>query len=307
MINQKMSQKIEFQSPTFRDRIRLWLLDHPRLNPYRFSFDRTYRLLTNRFRMYPDFIIIGSIKSGGQSLMYYLRQHPSIEVQHDVNFFQYTYSNRLESYRAYFPTSFYKAYLKTFHNTDLVSGEMTSSYIFHPQIPERVKETIPNVKLIVNLRNPVDRAYSAYNHMVRDGWESKTFEDAINSELRRIEIIEEDGRLNSKNPHFENFHMFLYLRQGNYAEKLRTWMEFFPKEKFFIFSTNELAEKPTEVIGQVFDHLNVPNIKIKNFERRNVGKYNKMKESMRDFLVDYYKPYNKNLYELIGKKFDWDK
>ena len=302
-----MSQEIEFQSPAFRNRIRLWLLDHPKLNPYGFSFDRTYRILTNQFRMFPDFIIIGSTKSGGESLMHYLRQHPSIEIQHDVHFFDYTTSNKLEWYKTHFPTSFYKSYLKIFRNTDLVSGEMTSTYLFHPRVAERIRKTIPNVRLIVNLRNPVDRAYSAYNHMVRAGWETKTFEDAINSELKRIEIIKEDSELRIKNPNFSNYLMFLYLRQGNYAEKLKDWLKLFPREKFFIFSTDELAEKPTEVIEQVFDYLNVPNFKIKNLERQNVGKYNKMKGSVRDFLIDYYKPYNRNLYELLGKKLDWDK
>ena len=73
--------KTELQSSTFRQHARLWLFDHPTLNPYKFSFNSAYRLLTNKFRILPSFIIIGSTKSAGYSLMNYLRQHPSIQIR----------------------------------------------------------------------------------------------------------------------------------------------------------------------------------------------------------------------------------
>ena len=299
--------KTELQSSTFRQHVRLWLFDYPALNPYKFSFNRAYRLLTNKFRILPSFIIIGSTKSAGYSLMNYLRQHPSIQIQHNVHFFEYTYSNRLEWYRSHFPSSFYKSCLRIFNKNDLISGEMTSTYIFHPHVPERIRKTIPNVKLIVNLRNPVDRAYSAYNMMVREGYETRTFEDAINSELRRIELIKENNKLETKNPDFDNWVQFSYLRHGNYAEKLRTWMKLFPSEQFFIFSTDELNETPLKILNQLFKYLGTSNFEVNVQERHNVGKYEKMKESIKQFLVDYYRPSNKNLYKLIGKNFTWDK
>ena len=187
--NETINSLNQIERSPFTNKIRLWLLAHPDFNPYRFSLKRAYRIMTNQIRVLPDFVVIGSTKSGTTSLHYYLIQHPNIISERNVHFFEYMQTNSIEWYRAHFPTKAYKNFKKIIRKEKLIVGEQTATYIFHPLIPKRVHATIPNAKLIVVLRNPVDRAFSNYQHQVREGIEKRTFEDAIKSELNSNAII----------------------------------------------------------------------------------------------------------------------
>ena len=299
--NETVNSLNQTERSPFANKIRLWLLDHPDFNPYRFSLSRAYRILTNQIRVLPDFIVIGSSKSGTTSLHYYLIQHPSIIAERDVHFFEYMQTNSIEWYRAHFPTKAYKNFKK------LTVGEQTATYLFHPLIPKRIHTTIPNAKLIVVLRNPVDRAYSNYKHQVREGIEKRTFEEAIKSELKRIEICKNNPEYKINNNDFNNHVVFSYLRHGIYVDFIKAWMKFFTKEQFLILPTYELNNNRVKFLKQVFDYLNVPNFEISDIVRQNVGEYKKLDKSTRKFLVDYYRPHNKRLFQLLGKNFDWDK
>ena len=299
--NETVNSSNQIERSSFTDKIRLWLLDHPDFNPYKFSLKRAYRIMTNQLRVLPDFVVIGSTKSGTTSLHYYLIQHPGIISERNVHFFEYMQTNSIEWYRAYFPTKAYKNFKK------LTVGEQTATYLFHPLIPKRIHTTIPNAKLIVVLRNPVDRAYSNYTHQVREGIEKRTFEEAIKSELKRIEICKNNSEYKINNDDFSNHVIFSYLRHGIYVDFIKAWMEFFTKEQFLILPTYDLNNNRAKFLKQVFDYLNVQNFEIKDVERQNVGEYKKLDKSMRKFLVDYYRPHNERLFKLLEKNFDWDK
>ena len=299
--NETVNSSNQIERSSFTDKIRLWLLDHPDFNPYKFSLKRAYRIMTNQLRVLPDFVVIGSTKSGTTSLHYYLIQHPRIISERNVHFFEYMQTNSIEWYRAHFPTKAYKNFKK------LTVGEQTATYLFHPLIPKRIHTTIPNAKLIVVLRNPVDRAYSNYKHQVREGIEKRTFEEAIKSELKRIEICKNNSEYKINNDDFSNHVIFSYLRHGIYVDFIKAWMEFFTKEQFLILPTYDLNNNRAKFLKQVFDYLNVQNFEIKDVERQNVGEYKKLDKSMRKFLVDYYRPHNERLFKLLEKNFDWDK
>ena len=299
--NETVNSSNQIERSSFTDKIRLWLLDHPDFNPYKFSLKRAYRIMTNQLRVLPDFVVIGSTKSGTTSLHYYLIQHPRIISERNVHFFEYMQTNSIEWYRAHFPTKAYKNFKK------LTVGEQTATYLFHPLIPKRIHTTIPNAKLIVVLRNPVDRAYSNYTHQVREGIEKRTFEEAIKSELKRIEICKNNSEYKINNDDFSNHVIFSYLRHGIYVDFIKAWMEFFTKEQFLILPTYDLNNNRAKFLKQVFDYLNVQNFEIKDVERQNVGEYKKLDKSMRKFLVNYYRPHNERLFKLLEKNFDWDK
>tara|TARA_B000000460_G_scaffold216992_1_gene166859 strand:- start:67 stop:627 length:561 start_codon:yes stop_codon:yes gene_type:complete len=185
-------------------------------------------------------------------------------------------------------------------------SEHTSTYLHHPLIPQRVKDGIPDVKLIVSLRNPIDRAYSNYHMFVRIGTEKRTFEDAVFSELKRIEIIKENDNFQIKNPNFSNCVESNYLRIGTYVDSLENWLKFFRREQFCIIENKDLSKNPQQVLDKIFEFLNLSSFELKQEERWNVGKYEKMKASTRKILVDYFKPYNERLYKLLGQNFGWE-
>ena len=150
---------------SFKSYVRGLLLTHPKFNPYRFSPNYTFRFLTSSFRHLPHFLIIGTSKAGKHSVLSYLNQHPDIKAgtKHNVGvyYFDTTFEYKsLDWYKSHFPTKFSKF---------KIIGEASGTYLNHPLAPERVKKTLPQVKLINFFRNPVDRAYSAYNHSSKYG------------------------------------------------------------------------------------------------------------------------------------------
>ena len=307
-----------------RERLRIWLLEHPELNPYRFSvgltldpawtehpnkfsIGRAFQMATSSIRTLPNFIIIGSSKSGTWAIHNYLLQHPDVAYSaRNIHFFEYAYSNKISWYKSHFPTKLYKSLVESIHKRKCLMSEHTSTYLHHPLIPQRVKDGIPDVKLIVSLRNPIDRAYSNYHMFVRIGTEKRTFEDAVFSEIKRIEIIKENDNFQIKNPNFANHVLFNYLRHGTYVDKLENWLKFFRREQFCIVENKDLSKNPQQVLDKIFEFLNVPHFKLRQEERWNVGKYKKMKESTRKTLEDFFKPYNERLYKLLGQNFSWD-
>tara|TARA_B110000014_G_scaffold251957_1_gene229761 strand:- start:246 stop:1127 length:882 start_codon:yes stop_codon:yes gene_type:complete len=292
---------------SFRAYMRRLLLTHPKLNPYRFSPNYTFRFLTSSFRHLPHFLIIGTSKAGKHSVLSYLNQHPDIKAgtKHNVGvyYFDSTFEYKsLSWYKSHFPTKFSKF---------KIIGEASGTYLNHPLAPQRIKKTLPNTKLINFFRNPIDRAYSAYNHSSKFGWEHSSFEAAIESEIERINLMNDKPELKINNIDPVNFLQFSYLRHGHYASNLENWFKYFKKNQFMHFSTEDLDQNYDEIMNSLFVFFNLSKIKLKKEDRKNIGigkgKYPSMNEKTRDFLIDYYKPHNEKLYNLIGRKFDWDK
>ena len=133
----------------------------------------------------------------------------------------------------------YKNFKKLVYKKELIVGEQTATYLFHPLVAKRVYNTIPTAKLIMILRNPVDRAYSDYQHQVREGVETRTFEDAIKSELKRIEIGKKEPRFIMNIDDFIIHPVFSYLRYGIYVDFIKKWMVGFYMDTFFEHDHND--------------------------------------------------------------------
>ena len=130
-------------------------------------------------------------------------------------------------------------------------GEASPTYLFYPTVPSRMKEILPDVKLIVILRNPVDRAYSHYHHMLRRNNESLSFEKAIESEKERC--AGERERL-IKNPDFVPVHYrnHSYLARGVYADQLENWFRHYGRGQFLILTQEDLRKNSQQTLDQVF-------------------------------------------------------
>src|SRR5579885_2674785 len=139
---------------------------------------RFYRTITSSIRLLPDFIIIGTQRGGTTSLYAYLGQHPQIApaVIKEVHFFDNNYERGVGWYRTQFPFLIEKSIAKNIGQQNFITGEASPYYLFHPHVPERAAKVVPGAKLIVLLRNPIDRAYSHYYHEVELGHEKLSFE-----------------------------------------------------------------------------------------------------------------------------------
>jgi len=280
----------------------------------RASIEKFYRGITYPIRLLPDFLIIGTQRGGTTSLYNYLVARPCVgpAFVKELHFFDKNFHKGSSWYRAHFPTSIQKYYTEIIHREVFVTGEASASYLFHPHVPKRVSEVIPQVKLIVLLRNPIDRAYSQYYLEIELRRETLPFEVAIEREEQRIgrewEKVLKDERYVSF-----DFSRYSYLARGIYVDQLRTWMSFFPREQFLIFSSEDLYADPTAALEETSKFLNLPELDLqerkKKYKLHNYVNtpYPKMDAATRKRLIEYFEPHNARLYELLGVNFGWDR
>ena len=270
---------------------------------YYLLLKRHYYALTSSSRVLPDFIIIGTVRSGTTSLYYNMCEHPCIipAAYDEIGFFDSNYHLGLSWYKSMFTTRSKKNQIQS-KNKFCITGEDTPFYIWNPIAAKRIQKLLPNVKIISQLRNPIDRAYSNYQLGVREGHGKLSFEQSIDLELKNLE------KETSDNYRIETFSRpFSYISKGLYARQLQIWFDLFPKENILITSTEEMAFNPQHFMNKIFDFLNISKYDIKNPQKRKSENYPKIKSETRKLLIEYFKPYNEKLYKLIGKSFDWDK
>jgi hypothetical protein len=263
---------------------------------------------TGHIRLMPDFIIIGAQKCGTTSLYKYLTQHPCVMRSYakEVHFFDNNFEKGITWYRAYFPSFFYTYSLERIRGQDCITGEATPYYIFHPLVPKRIAETIPQVKLIMMLRNPVDRAYSHYSHEVRRGNETLSFEEAIKREGERLSG--EVSRIQLDRGYYSfNHQHYSYLARGIYVDQLEAWMDLFPRGQILIMRSEDFYSDPQETLRQAIAFLDLPSWEPKEYGRFNIGKYPNMNPAIRNHLLDYFAPHNQRLSEFLGVDIDWDR
>lgn len=270
----------------------------------------SYRTVTSSLRLLPDFIIIGSARSGTTSLYNYLVQHPDIApaLRKEVHFFDYNYQKGLSWYRGQFPALAYKYSVEAIRKRKLITGEASPYYMLHPYTPQRVAQHLPGVKLIALLRNPVERAFSHYCWEASWGNEHLSFEDAIEQEEERIRIGEQklEGGMSFHHLHFS------YISRGKYAEQLERWFAYFPREQCLILKSEDMYNDPVEIYRQSLDFLHIPMRKA-DYQASRFKQYNSQKSSVqrkmapktRERLLDLFRPHNERLYKLLGRDFGW--
>jgi len=256
-----------------------------------------FRIITSPWRKLPEFIIIGCTRSGTVALNKYLNQHNHIEMasRKEVHFFNKNihYEQGLKWYKSFFP-------IKIF-NKKIISGEATPDYIYNPNVPERIKKILPNVKLIIVLRDPIDRAYSHYNYMKRTGREDLTFENAIKTEEDRIGNEREMKKFDS-----DNYRRYSYLDRGLYLKQIQNWRKFFLKDQILIIKNEDLEENVESTVNDVFTFLGIEKQIIPNRKKFNVGKYPPIKKETKSKLILHFKEHNKKLEEFLDRKFNWN-
>lgn len=257
-----------------------------------------YRFLRVNKRMLPQFLIIGAQKSGTTTLFRYLLTHSKIlkPIMKEINYFDEFYHKGWNWYRMHFPFS------KPGHLT----GEASTSYLFSIHAPQRIKEHLPNVKFIVLLRNPIERAYSHYYHELRNGNETITdFNTAIEKESERID--KNYHRMTRDSSFYDpNVRRFAYIKKGIYADQFERWFVYFKPCRFKIIESNRLFKNPKDVVNEIADFLEISNEF--NFEPKiyNLGKYkNNLDQNIYNKLREFYTPHNERLYRIIGERYDW--
>jgi hypothetical protein len=264
------------------------------------QMDRS-RLLTSPLRVLPDFLILGAQKAGTTFLYDHLAQHPNITpaLAKEVHFFDYNFERGEAWYRAHFPTR-----MEKWRGEFQATFEGSPYYLFYPHAAWRVKQIAPRAKLIVLLRNPVERAYSHYQHQLRLGLETLAFEDALEQEPARL--VGEYEKLVSDGTYYSfNYQNYSYMARGMYADQLERWFRYFPREQFLILQSEAVYADPAKEFVRVLDFVHVPRWQPQVFQPSLQGEYEPMQPEMRAYLSDFFAPHNERLYELLDIDFEW--
>lgn len=198
----------------------------------------------------PNFLIIGAAKSGTTALYTYMKQHPEIFMSSpkELRFFNYTGSypedlDEIYIHRGVTTLKEYKSHFDFVKNEKAI-GEVSPMYLYVPGTAERIKSIIPDVKLMAILRNPVDRAYSAYTHALRDWIEpTNSFVEALAKEKERIEAGW--GML------------WHYTNAGFYYKQLSRYYNVFEPDKIKVMLYDDLISSPDKLLMGIFDFLDV--------------------------------------------------
>ena len=268
---------------------------------------QAYARPTAGLRLLPDYLIIGAQRAGTTSLHRYLVQHPGVRTMlrtKGVHFFDTGYGRGLSWYASRFPTKAYAWWVARRHGVELRTGEASPYYLFHPLVPGRVAEHLPRVKLIALLRDPVGRAYSHYQHEVARGFETLSFEEAIEAEPARLAGEEERMLAEPLYHSFEHQH-HSYLARGRYAEQLERWLARFDERQLLVLSSERFFAEPEQTFARVLEFLDLPAFTPDGYERHNGYDYRKMGEGVHGRLVDHFREPNRRLSELVGDDFGW--
>jgi hypothetical protein len=259
-----------------------------------------YRTLTAPLRGLPSALIIGAQRSGTTSLFNYLVRHPDVRPPYgkEIHYFDLHYARGVRWYRGRFPYGY------RLHGGALTL-DASPYYLMHPQAPARAARLLPDVRLVVLLRNPVDRAFSHYQHEVRDGRETLSFSEAIEKEPERL--AGEEERLRADAGYYSyTHHRYSYTRRGHYIEQLRRWAEHFPRTRLLVLQSERLFRDPAVAIGAVHEFLGLRPHRGESYQPFLQGKYDReIPTELRRKLVTHFEPYNRELYQWLGQEFDW--
>lgn len=272
---------------------------------YFMVFFLTFACLIGKFSLYgkekwaPDFIVVGAQKAGTGALRSYLRQHPLIVTSHEkeVHFFDFNFKKGAKWYEQQFPER---------PSSDHVMGEKTPSYIFDPRIPKRVFSLYPNVKIIMILRNPVSRAYSHYHFNLRRNKEHLSFEEALEAEPKRL--VGERRKM-KQDPSYRaiKYKRYSYLTRGMYADQIKRWLKYFPREQILIINCEDLSTNPLKPVNEVLAFLGLDPLGSLGKSEKKPSHYSPMNPETREKLIEFFRPYNQELEELTGIDFNWNK
>ena len=245
-------------------------------------------------------MIIGTQRGGSTSLYKYLVTHPNIRkaLHKEVQYFSLHFQKSWTWYLAHFPLCFGS-------KGDFLTGEASPYYLFHPEVPKRVAERLPDIKLIVTLRNPIDRAYSQYKHEINSGFETRSFEAALEGEGVLAKNTKRMWGFSEVRDRFVHQH-YLYVSRGIYVKQLKHWMQYVPREQFLIIKSENLFTHPKETFSEVIEFLELPSYVLQDTNPYHQSKYSTMNNETRKQLCDFYEPYNNNLSKFANiSTHDW--
>ncbi len=268
---------------------------------------RMFGRLSAGRRMDPDFLIVGGQRCGTTSMYRTLSQHPAVlkPVLHKgVHYFDVHYDKSDAWYRSHFPLRSTATRQARRVGSRVQTFESSPYYMFHPLAPQRIAQTLPDARVLVLIRDPVERAFSAHAHETARGFEDLPFDQALAEEDQRLEGEVERMRAEPSYESHAHRHQ-AYRTRGQYVDGLRALEAALGRERILVVDSHQFFTEPEPAYDGVLEFLNLPRGDYPNFERHNARPRPPMTESLRHRLTEYYVPFDEDLAQWLGWTPSW--
>jgi hypothetical protein len=259
------------------------------------------RLALSQARSYPSFMVIGAQKCGTTTMFSCLAAHPQVipPLTKEIHYFdggryqgEDVYVDKGSKwYIAHFPmvSKLTHGNCKTF--------EASPSYLYVPEAAERIARDLPEARLLVLLRNPVERAISHYRHNVSKGREPLTFKEALKRESSRLASSESWHRS-----------VYAYVDRGFYVRQLMRFQSFRNQGQLLVLDSAVFFREPRLAMSRVYEFLGLDSsFRLPDVRPRNIGRTPTVAISNQyEELRDRYRPENEKLWNWIQEDFGWD-
>ncbi len=258
-------------------------------------------------RVLPDVVLAGVQRSGTTALfeaLYRLRMVERPRRGKGSHYFSYNYHRGWEWFQSQFPTERWARRVESRQGHPLFCFDACPYYLFHPFAVERMAQALPDIKVMVMLRDPVRRAESHFHHSVSHNHESLTFEQALAAEEDRL--AGEDDRMQEDWTYWSHSHEHhSYFAKGLYAEQIERLFRHYRRDQVMIIQSEAFYRNPNQVLSEVTAWLGLPPVTLDGSDDRNGHRYVPMDQAMRERLIAIYREPNERLYRLLGQRYDW--
>jgi len=208
--------------------------------------------LTADLRQEPGIVVVGAQRAGTTTLFRLLSEHPALcrpTVDKGTGYFDDGYRHGRRWYRAHFPLRWTAR--------GRVSFECSGYYLFHPLAADRIARDLPGCQVVVMVRDPVLRAYSAHRHESARGFDALPFEEAVDREAERTRGLTELLAADPRAVSFAHRH-HAYLQRGEYAAQIRRYVEALGPERVHVVDADALFADPVAVYLDLQRRLGLP-------------------------------------------------
>ena len=261
-------------------------------------------MATARWRVSPDFVVVGAQRAGTTTLYRLLSEHPGVVRPagwKGIGYFDLHYDKGLRWYRGHFPL---RRRVRSGEGPPKLAFESSGYYLFHPLAAERIARDLPDVKVVVSVRDPVQRSYSAYRHEHARGFEDETFERALELEPERLAGEADRFAADPLHESFAHRHQ-AYLGRSQYSEQVQRYVDALGADRVHVFDADRFFAEPDEEFGALQRWLGLAVQPVPVLEQHNARPGQPLDEDLKARLRAHFAPYDEALEKLMGRRPSW--
>ncbi|MCG6871819.1 MAG: sulfotransferase [Gammaproteobacteria bacterium] len=263
------------------------------------EWSRDWRLLSSPFRRLPDFLIAGEAKCGTTSLFRYLEAHPRVvgAVVKETNSLL-LYPDSLLALRAGYPFRW------THPAARWRAGEASPEYFSRPGMAARVHRHLPDARVIVLLRDPVQRAFSDFRMLEADAG-AQQFAEQVQRSLALLAQDDFTPLIDALRQ--VEHHPLRYVLRGIYHRPMGEWLKAIPPAQLLVLGSEELFARPAASMARVLAFLGLSNRELPEYPVKKGGRNDiQMDPVTREQLREFFSPHNQRLFQMLGTDFAWE-